>query len=71
VLFPDTGEISLDDLADEFLRARAESEEDEVVSVRRGRDERRMSLSGEKRGSGSRYVKILFFIIANWFPGGQ
>lgn len=68
VLFSDTGDISLDDLADEFLRARAESEEDEVVSVRRGRDERRTSLYRANSGSGSRYVNILLFIIVNFLP---
>ncbi|KAJ4799197.1 hypothetical protein LUZ62_050443 [Rhynchospora pubera] len=59
VLFSDTGEVSLDDLADEFLRARAESEEDEVVLVRRGRDDRRMSFHRGKIGSGSssRYLR--------------
>ncbi|KAJ3679057.1 hypothetical protein LUZ60_017068 [Juncus effusus] len=67
VLFRDsrTGEVSLDDLADEFLRARAESEEDEEVRpVRRGRAERRISLSnsnnsskGSESSSGARYLR--------------
>lgn len=59
VLFAGSGEVSLDDLADEFLRARAESEEDDVVSVRRGRQERRMSLHSGNSGSGSRYFEIM------------
>ncbi|XP_078154499.1 uncharacterized protein LOC144549593 isoform X3 [Carex rostrata] len=59
VLFSDSGEVSLDDLANEFLRARAESEEDDVVSVRRGRDERRMSLCRGKSGSGSSSARYL------------